>query len=130
MIGCNLKAATTSDILNIILVITIRIGEDGSSFRFTIVEQCGSLLQCPIFGLDDGIVKEDDLKGKEGDVNEVIPPTQHVESESVDVLIDDDREGYDEVEGGKTLGSQLVGQNLEGVGNDQRAEGQVVRSEE
>jgi hypothetical protein len=56
----------------------------------------------------------------------VVFPAERVERDRVDVLVEDEREGDDKVEDGEALGAELVGEDFERVGNDERGEGETV----
>ena len=46
---------------------------------------------------------------------------RRTESDGVDVLVEDEGAGDHEVEDRETLGTQVEGQDLDGVGDDERA---------
>ena len=57
----------------------------------------------------------------------VVLPADRAKSDGINVLVEDEGEGDDEVEDGEALGTEAVGKNLEGVGVNQGREGDVVR---
>ena len=60
------------------------------------------------------------------DNTHVVLPGDLAEGDGVDVLVEDDGEGDGEVEDVETLGTKRVGQDLNGVGDNERSEGNTV----
>lgn len=75
----------------------------------------GDFLDGDIAGLNDHKVQEDNLKRKEADVEDVVPPLDVLHGNGVDELVEVNgcRSG-DDGDGG-TLGTEAVRQNLGGV---------------
>lgn len=51
---------------------------------------------------------------------------EHTKGNRVNILVEDERQGDGKVEDGEALGTDLVGQNLDGVGDDERSEGDAA----
>ena len=92
------------------------------------IEQRGGLLKSAVLGLDNEDDHERQLECEPHAVDDVVLPAELREGDGVGVLIEDERERDGEVEHGETLGAELVGKNLDGVGDDKRTVGDVVRS--
>lgn len=60
----------------------------------------------------------------------VVLPAQLAERDGVDVLIEDEGQRDGEVEDGKALGAERVGQNFDSVADNEGREGDVVSSVE
>lgn len=76
--------------------------------------------------LDQVEVDEDDLEEQEDTVDDVVLPLDGTEGDGVDVLVEDEGDVDGQVHDDQTLGSDSEGQDLDGVGNEQRGHGQVV----
>ena len=94
---------------------------DGAG-RFLAVEQRGRLLEREAPRLDDEDVQEGKLEGEPAAVEDVVLPLEAAERDRVDVLVEDDRDRDGEVEDVEALGTQAVGQDLDGVGDDEGRE--------
>lgn len=86
------------------------------------IEQSCGLLQRQTPGLDDEDVAEHELEREPAAVHDVVLPGDVAESDRVDVLVEDEGERDDEVEDVETLGTEAVGKDLDGVGNDEGGE--------
>ena len=71
-------------------------------------------------------VDVDKLEGEPYDVDEVVLPAELLEGNGVDVLVEDEREGDGKVEGDEALGTEVVGQNLDGVRDNERGVGDTI----
>jgi len=92
------------------------------------IEQDGGFLESAVLGLNDEEVAEDQLEGDPDDVDDVVLPADVRKGDGVDILVEDEGQGDGEVEDVEALGTDVVGQNLDGVGDDERREGNVVET--
>ena len=79
--------------------------------------------------LREGILTEpheDELEGEPRAVDDVVLPAKLLEGDGVDVLVEDEREGDGKVEGDEALGTEVVGQNLDGVRDNERGVGDTI----
>jgi hypothetical protein len=95
------------------LLVSIEDGSDGLQRRLS-------------ESLDQVEVDEDDLEEQEDTVDDVVLPLDGTESDGVDVLVEDEGDVDGQVHDDQTLGSDSEGQDLDGVGDEQRGHGQVV----
>lgn len=95
------------------LLVSIEDGSDGLQRRLS-------------ESLDQVEVDEDDLEEQEDTVDDVVLPLDGTEGDGVDVLVEDEGDVDGQVHDDQTLGSDSEGQDLDGVGNEQRGHGQVV----
>jgi len=93
---------------------------------FTIKEG-GCLLERTVLGLNEEEVEEDKLEAEPGDVDNVVFPSKLVKGDGVDILIENERQRDGEVEEGESLCSDGVRKNFDGVGDNERGEGDVVK---
>jgi len=108
------------------LLVMVRSSGDLFGGFLTVEEGCG-FLQSSVLGLDDEEVEEDTLEEEPDNIDEIVFPCNSIKSNRVDVLVEDERKGNGEVEDGEALGAELVWQNLDSVGHDERGEGEIVR---
>jgi len=92
------------------------------------IEEGGSFFECAIPGLKDEQVAVDELEKDPNNVDNVVLPPNGSEGDRVNVLVEDEGEGDDEVENVETLGTNRVGQDFDGVGDDERGEGNIVET--
>jgi hypothetical protein len=95
------------------LLVSIEDGSDGLQRRLS-------------ESLDQVEVDEDDLEEQEDTVDDVVLPLDGTEGDGVDVLVEDEGDVDGQVHDDQTLGSDSEGQDLDGVGDEQRGHGQVV----
>jgi len=94
------------------------------------VEEGGCLLECAVLSLHNEEVTEEELKCDPNDINDIILPPNMRQSDRINVLIKDQTERDRKVEYVETFGTDSVGQDLNGVGDDERRESNVVESVE
>lgn len=106
---------------------------------FLTIEEGGGFLKRSVFGLDEEEPKEDELEGEPADVYDlkhdpnkkkkrnraspclktyVVLPRQGIECNWVYILVKNERKRDDEVENVEAFGTDVVGQNFNGVGDD------------
>jgi len=105
------------------------VGVDGSGkvlLGGLTIEECSGFLEGKILGLDDEEVEEDKLEGEPAAVDNVVLPGDGTKSDGVNVLVEDKREGDTEVEDVEALGTECVGQDLNGVGDNKGSKCDIV----
>ena len=79
-------------------------------------------------GLKDEQVAVDELEEDPNDVDDIVLPPNIFEGDGVNVLVEDEGEGDDEVEYVEALGTDWVRQDFDGVGDDERGKGNIVET--
>ena len=118
-------------LLVVVLVADIGRGVGGSRCDVRLllaVEQSSGLFERTVPGLDDEQVDEHGLEREPAAVDDVVLPAQVAERAGVDVLVEDERERDGEVEDVEALGTEAVGQDLDGVRDDEGREGKTRSS--
>ena len=82
------------------------------------IEQRCSLLKREAPSFDDKEVAERELERNPAAINDVVLPPNTPESDRVDVLVEDDRNGDDKVEHVEPFGTKAVWQDLDGISDD------------
>jgi len=92
------------------------------------VEQGGRLLQRAALGLDDEEVTVNELEADPAYIDDIILPSEFIQSDWVNVLVEDERKGDGKVEDRKALRANGVRQDLDGIRDNERGERNVVCS--
>lgn len=93
---------------------------------FFTIEQCGSLFERASPCLKDEQVAVRGFEDEPAAVYDVVFPCDMFECDGVDVLVEDEGKGNDEVEDVETLGTDGERQDFDGVGNDEGRESNIV----
>lgn len=107
-------------------VVTGAVGELSDSI-FT-VEEGSSLFERATLGLDEPEPDIDELEDEPDGVDEVVLPLEGSEGDGVGVLVEDDGTHDGEVHDRETLGTDEVGQDLDGVGDEKWCVGDGVET--
>lgn len=89
-----------------------------SAWSVVTIEQRCSLLKRETPSFDDKQVAERELKSDPAAIDDIVLPPNAPESDWIDVLVEDDRNGDDEVEHVESFGAKAVWQDLDGIGDD------------
>lgn len=90
------------------------------------IEVLGNLLERGVLGLNVVLPDDSQLDGEPAAVDDVVPPLDVLESDGVDVLIEEEGDVDHEEDHGHTLGTNVVRQNLDAVSDEETGPGQVV----
>lgn len=89
---------------------------DSCNISLVAIEVPGNFLHGHVSGLDDHVVEEDNFESQEADVEDVVAPLDVLHGDGVDELVEEDGGGGGDDGDGGTLGTETVGENLDGVG--------------
>jgi len=81
-----------------------------------------------VLRLNDEQVAVNELEQDPDNIDDIVLPTDLSQGNGVNVLIEDQTERNDKVETVESLGTDMVGENFDSVGNDERSEGDIVES--
>ena len=89
-----------------------------SAWSVVTIEQRCSLLKRETPSFDDKEVAERELERNPAAIDDVVLPPNVPQSDRVDVLVEDDRNGDDKVEHVEPFGTKAVWQDLDGISDD------------
>lgn len=112
-----------------LLVLQNLLRRDKSDVSLLAIEQPSDILQSQTASL--GVLEPDaeDHSDQDSEEHEVVLPLDRIKRDRVDEGVEEGEGERGHLHKGEALGAQLVGPDLDGVGDDERGEGDVVAEE-
>jgi len=123
------SSAPNLNMISLLLVFQTLLRRDKSDVSLLTIEQPSDILQSQTASL--GVLEPDaeDHSDQHGEEHEVVLPLDGIKRDRVDEGVEERENERGHLDEGEALGAQLIGPNLDGVGDDERSEGDVVAEE-
>lgn len=124
-----LSSASDLDMVSLLLVFQNLLRRNKSDIGLLAIEQPRDILQSQTASL--GVLEPDaeDHRDQDSEEHEVVFPLNRIERDRVDEGVEEGEGERCHLDEGEALGTQLVGPDLDRVGDDERGQGDVVAEE-